>query len=241
MNFQNVTIQNLMSVGAHFGHKKSYWNPLMNPYIYGTSRTKTHIIDLQKVVPMLKEALGFLFKVASTGGRILFVGTKMQASEIVAKEALRCSQYYINHRWMGGMLTNWGTVSSSISKIAEYQVMLENKDGLFIKKELLGISRNLHKLNMAFGGISEMGGMPDALFIVDVNKEQIAVQEANKLKIPIVGVVDTNSNPRDISYPIPGNDDSSKSIQYYCQLVSDAILQGMEEELSIKGAKSGDK
>ena len=240
MEFPDVTIRELMQVGAHFGHKKSFWDPRMLPYIYGTSETKTHIIDLQKTVPMFRVALEFICKISSQGGRILFIGTKMQASEIVAEEAKRCSQYYINHRWLGGMLTNWKTVSSSISKISEYQEMLKEGDNMYTKKELLGITRNLNKLERSFGGISKMGGMPDVLFVIDVKKEQIAVKEANALKIPIVGVVDSNSNPRNIDYPIPGNDDSTKSIRYYCSMVSDAVLKGIEIELSSQSNASTD-
>ena len=232
MNFENVTIKNLMEAGAHFGHKASFWNPKMVSYIYGTSETKTHIIDLQKTVPMFRAALAFICDVASKGGRILFVGTKMQAADIIASEAKRCSHYYINHRWLGGMLTNWKTVSSSIAKMSHYQNMLNNDSSLYTKKELLGFSRNLEKLNRSFGGISEIGGKPDVLFIVDVKKEQIAVKEANALKVPVVGVVDTNSNPNNIDYPIPGNDDSTRAIQYYCRMVSDAVLKGIEIEMS---------
>ncbi|MBQ4875446.1 MAG: 30S ribosomal protein S2 [Rickettsiaceae bacterium H1] len=232
MDFPDVTIRDLMEVGAHFGHKKSFWNPKMLPYIYGTSETKTHIIDLQKTVGMFRRALEFVCKIAAQGGRILFVGTKMQAADIVAEEAKRCSQYYINHRWLGGMLTNWKTVSSSISKISEYQNILKDDSEIYTKKELLGISRKLDKLEKSFGGISEVGGIPDVLFIIDVKKEKIAVKEANDLKIPIVGIVDTNSDPECINYPIPGNDDSTKSIKYYCRMISDAVLKGIEIELS---------
>ncbi len=246
MQFQNVTIRELMECGAHFGHKSSYWNPKMLPYIYGLSKTRNHIIDLRKTVAMFRVALEFLCKVSSRGGRILFVGTKMQAAGIIAEEARRCSQYYINHRWLGGTLTNWKTVSASISKISEYQNMQNDDTGMYTKKENVGFERNLAKLKRAFGGIESMGGIPHALFVVDVQKEHIAVKEANALKMPIVGVVDTNSNPSNIDYPIPGNDDSSKSIKYYCRLVSDAILKGIEEELSPskkdekKGDESGD-
>lgn len=232
MEFPNVTVRDLMEVGAHFGHKKSFWNPKMLPYIYGRSETNTHIIDLQKTVPMFKMALEFICKIAAQGGRVLFVATKMQASEIIIEEAKRCSQYYINHRWLGGMLTNWATVSSSISKISDYQNMLNEGDDVYTKKELLGVQRKLGRLEKSFGGIREMAGMPDALFVVDVKKEQIAIREARVLKIPIIAVVDTNSDPENIDYPIPGNDDSTKSIKYYCRMVSDAILKGLEIELS---------
>ena len=249
MNFENVTVKGLMEAGAHFGHKTSFWNPKMMPYIYGTSETKTHIIDLQKTVPMFRVALEFICEVASKGGRILFVGTKMQAADIVAEEAKRCSQYYINHRWLGGMLTNWKTVSSSIAKMFHYQKTLDDEEkkvrsgeaSLYTKKELLGITKNLEKLDRSFGGISEIGGRPDVLFVIDVRKEQIAVKEANALNVPIVGIVDTNSNPSNIDYPIPGNDDSTRSIQYYCRLVSDAVLKGIEIEMSSSSTPSKGK
>ncbi len=232
MQFSNVTIRDLMNVGAHFGHKKSFWDPRMLPYIYGTSENNTHIIDLQKTVPMFREALQFICRIASQGGRILFVGTKMQASEIVADEARRCSQYFINHRWLGGTLTNWKSISSLVAKLSTYQNRLQSGGDMYTKKELLDTSKKLTKLKRGIDGISEMGGIPDLLFVVDVKKEHIAVKEASALKIPIVGIVDTNSNPRDIDYPIPGNDDSTKSIQYYCRMVSDAVLKGIEIELS---------
>jgi small subunit ribosomal protein S2 len=231
---QKVSIKDLFEAGAHLGHKKQFWNPNMLPYIYGTSNTDTHIINLQKTVPLLRRALKKISEVISNSGRILFVGTKMQASSVIKEEALRCGQCYVNLRWPSGMLTNWNTISKSIKKLAYYEKLLEKDSESLNKKEILTINRNIEKIEKYLGGVRKMGGLPSLVFVIDPYKEHIAVKEANKLGIPIVAVVDTNCNPQNIAYPIPGNDDSTRAIQYYCSLISDAALAGIEYELQRK-------
>ncbi|KLT21939.1 ribosomal protein S2 [Wolbachia endosymbiont of Armadillidium vulgare str. wVulC] len=232
-NLPEVTIRDLAEAGVHFGHKISRWNPKMAPYIYGIHQeNRIHIIDLRKTLSLLKVAIKALYDVASQGGRILFVSTKFQALDIVASEAVRCGQYYVNHRWPGGMLTNWNTVSSSIRTLIQYEKILNDEDSILTKKELGNIEKKRRKLDQTLGGIREMGAVPDILFIIDTNKEHIAVKEAKKLGIPIVAVLDTNSDPDDIVYPIPGNDDSRKSIELYCKLVANYILAGIESSLA---------
>ncbi len=234
------TMRELLEAGVHFGHKTMRWNPRMEPYIFGT-RHNIHIIDLQQTVPFLHRALEVVRDVASKNGRVLFVGTKHQASSIIADSAKRCGQYYINHRWLGGMLTNWNTVSASIKTLRKLESQLEDPELVLSKKERLQISRQLAKLEASLGGIKDMGGIPDLLFIIDTNKEKIAIQEARKLGIPIVAVVDTNCNPENVDHLIPGNDDATKSIQLYCNLVSDAILSGIESALVKSGDDAGAK
>ncbi|MGL9718516.1 MAG: 30S ribosomal protein S2 [Wolbachia sp.] len=241
VNLPEVTIRDLAGSGVHFGHKISRWNAKMAPYIYGVHQeNRIHIIDLRKTLPLLQVAMKALYEVASQGGRILFVGTKFQALDIIASEAVRCGQYYVNYRWLGGMLTNWGTVSSSIKTLIQYEKMLNDENSVLTKKELGNIEKKRQKLDKALGGIREMGAIPDILFIIDTNKEHIAVKEAKKLGIPIVAVLDTNSDPDDITYPIPGNDDSRKSIELYCRLAADFILTGIESNLARSGVKVGD-
>jgi len=241
VNLPEVTIRDLAGSGVHFGHKISRWNAKMAPYIYGVHQeNRIHIIDLRKTLPLLQVAMKALYEVASQGGRILFVGTKFQALDIIASEAVRCGQYYVNYRWLGGMLTNWGTVSSSIKTLIQYEKMLNDENSVLTKKELGNIEKKRQKLDKALGGIREMGAIPDILFIIDTNKEHIAVKEAKKLGIPIVAVLDTNSDPDDITYPIPGNDDSRKSIELYCRLAADFILTGIESSLARSGVKVGD-
>jgi small subunit ribosomal protein S2 len=241
VNLPEVTIRGLAGSGVHFGHKISRWNAKMAPYIYGVHQeNRIHIIDLRKTLPLLQVAMKALYEVASQGGRILFVGTKFQALDIIASEAVRCGQYYVNYRWLGGMLTNWGTVSSSIKTLIQYEKMLNDENSVLTKKELGNIEKKRQKLDKALGGIREMGAIPDILFIIDTNKEHIAVKEAKKLGIPIVAVLDTNSDPDDITYPIPGNDDSRKSIELYCRLAADFILTGIESSLARSGVKVGD-
>lgn len=225
-------MQDLVDAGVHFGHKVNRWNPKMAPFIYGF-RNNTHIIDLQQTLIRLHTAMKVVAEVAKKG-RILFVATKMQASDIIAVEAERCGQYYVNHRWLGGMLTNWHTVSSSVKTLERYEKILSDKDSIFTKKEKLKIEREKEKLANNLTGIRKMGNIPDMLFVIDVNKEHIAVTEAKKLNIPIVAVIDTNCDPDFIDYPIPGNDDSTKSIQLLCHIIANSVLAGMNTVYSNK-------
>ncbi len=239
MVMPSFTMRQLLEAGVHFGHRTRRWNPKMAPYIFG-ARNNVHIIDLQQTVPMLHRALEAIRDVAANGGRILFVGTKRQASEIVAEAAKRCGQYYVNHRWLGGMLTNWRTISHSIKRLRTLDEQLASEQAIGLtKKELLHLTRERDKLDRALGGIKEMGGLPDILFVIDVNKEYIAIAEARKLGIPVVAVVDTNTDPEGIDWPIPGNDDSLRSIQLYCDLVAGAVLDGLEAEIMATGGDIG--
>jgi small subunit ribosomal protein S2 len=227
------TIKEMLEAGVHFGHKEMLWNPKMDPFIYG-SRNGVHIINLQKTVSLLYKALN-VFKAAGSNkkNKILFVGTKRQASESVRSSAIACGQYYVDQRWLGGMLTNWKTISKSIKKLDEMEKILEAEknpetSGKYNKKELLDIDRKRQKIEASLGGIRNMGGKPDLIFIIDTNKEKIAIQEAKMLGIPVVAVVDTNSSLEDIDFPIPGNDDASRAIKFYCEIVSKAINVGAE-------------
>lgn len=236
MSTQAYTMRELMESGVHFGHKTMRWNPKMAPFIFGV-KDGVHIIDLQQTVPLLNHALEVLRKIAKNNGRILFVGTKKQASDIIAENAKRCGQYFVNHRWLGGMLTNWNTVSKSIVtlKQLEEKIKIEELQGVnsnLTKKEKLNLTRKYQKINLSLGGIRDMGGKPDILFVIDTNKESIAIQEAKALGIPVIAVLDTNSTPDEITYPIPGNDDAARAIKLYCRLVSDAILSGIEDSLA---------
>jgi small subunit ribosomal protein S2 len=226
----NFNIKSLLEAGVHFGHKKNLWDPKMAKYIYGI-KDKVHIIDLQKTAPLLVNALIVIESIAAQYGRLLFVNTKKQSTDIVKNAAIRCGQYYVNHRWLGGMLTNWPTVSSSIKTLKQYEKIIEEESEEYTKKEILTFTRKKEKLERAIGGIRSLGGVPDVLFVIDVKTHAIAVQEARKLKIPIIAVVDTNSNPNGIDYVIPGNDDSRKSIELYCNLVADAVLYGMQKSI----------
>lgn len=233
------TMRQLLEAGVHFGHHTRRWNPKMEHFIFG-QRNGIHILDLQQTVPLLGHALIALREKAAKGGRILFVGTKRVASEKIAATALACGQYYVNHRWLGGMLTNWATVSQSIRRLRELETRLAEDDlSQLGKKEILQLTRERDKLELTLGGIKEMGGLPDILFILDTNKEDIAVLEANKLGIPVVGVIDSNASPVGIDYPIPGNDDAMRAIALYCELVQGAILDGLQEELRARGADMG--
>jgi small subunit ribosomal protein S2 len=224
------TMVQLLEAGAHYGHRTNSWNPKMAPYIYGT-RNKIHIIDLGQTAPMLENALQALKQVAAQGGRILFVGTKPQASEAVAEAAQRCGQYFVNHRWLGGMMTNWNTVSASIKTLENREKMLADEESGFTKKEILDLSRKRDKLEMVLGGIRNMGGMPNMLFVIDARREHLAIKEANKLGIPVVSIVDTNSSPEGVDYLVPANDDARKAISLYCEMAADAILEGLQESL----------
>ncbi len=240
-----ITIAELIQAGVHFGHKTMRWNPKMSSYLYGV-KDDIHIIDLQQTLPLLKIALEKAYDVAKNNGRILFVGTKMQATEIIAEEAKRCGQYYINHRWLGGTLTNWSTINRSIKKLTELEKSIEKEDQeedenklKYTKKERLDITRKIAKLEKSLGGIREIGGLPNLLFVIDTNQEDIAIQEAKKLGIPVIAILDSNSNPDSVSYPVPGNDDATKSIRLYCRLIADAILGGMQESLIQSGVDLG--
>jgi small subunit ribosomal protein S2 len=220
-----VSIQEMMKNGVHFGHQTRYWNPKMGQYIYG-SRNKIHIIDLGKTQPLLQDALNFVGGVSAKKGKVLFVGTKFAAQDIIQQEAERCRMPYVNKRWLGGMLTNYKTIRQSIKRLKELDSMFETqKFGRLTKKEILGLTRERDKLMISLGGIKNMGGIPDVLFVIDVGHENIAILEAKRLGIPVIGVVDSNNSPDHISYVIPGNDDSTRAIQFYAQSVADAILE----------------
>src|SRR4051812_26344486 len=236
MALPEFSMRQLLESGAHFGHRTQRWNPKMSPYIYG-SRNDIHIIDLTQTVPLLHQALVALREVAGGGGRILFVGTKRQASEPVAAAAKRCAQYFVNHRWLGGTLTNWQTISHSIKRLRTVEETLgsAHTSGL-TKKELLQIMRERDKLERSLGGIKDMGGLPSMLFVIDTNKESIAVAEARKLDIPVAAILDSNSNPDGITYPIPGNDDAARAIALYCDLVARAVIDGLSASQAASGA-----
>ncbi len=238
MALPEFSLRQLLEAGVHFGHQTQRWNPRMQEFIYG-DRNGIHIIDLTQTVPMLDAALNVIRETVAQGGRILFVGTKRQAQKPIAEAAERCAQYYMNHRWLGGTLTNWKTVSQSINRLREIdEQMAEGAEGL-TKKERLGMERDQSKLQASLGGIREMGGTPDLLFVIDVNKEDLAIAEAKKLGIPVVAVVDTNCAPDGIDYIIPGNDDAARAIALYCDLASRAALDGMSAQLGAAGVDVG--
>ncbi|BAP43853.1 30S ribosomal protein S2 [Pseudomonas sp. 21LCFQ02] len=221
-----VNMRDMLKAGVHFGHQTRYWNPKMGKYIFG-ARNKIHIINLEKTLPMFNDALSFVERLANGKNKILFVGTKRSVGKIVAEEAARCGSPYVDHRWLGGMLTNFKTIRQSIKRLRELEVQAE--DGTFAKltkKEALMRSRDLEKLDRSLGGIKDMGGLPDALFVIDVDHERIAITEANKLGIPVIGVVDTNSSPEGVDYVIPGNDDAIRAIQLYMGSMADAVIRG---------------
>ena len=239
MAMPTFTIRQLLEAGIHFGHTTRRWNPQMRPYIFG-ERNGIHIIDLEQTVPMLQRGLEAIREVAAGGGRVLFVGTKRQATEIISAAAIRCGQYYVNHRWLGGMLTNWRTISNSIKRLRNIEEQLAVEDIGLTKKELLRLTAERDKLERALGGIKEMGSLPDILFVVDTNKEAIAVAEAQKLGIPVVAILDSNSSPSGITHPVPGNDDAMRAITLYCTLVADCVLDGLQAELLSSGVDIGE-
>ena len=239
MALPEFTMRQLLEAGVHFGHQTRRWNPKMGPYIFGV-RNSVHILDLQQTVPMFHQALTALRDVAAGGGRVLFVGTKRQASEPVADAARRSGQYYVNHRWLGGMMTNWKAVSGSIKTLISLEERLADENLGLTKKEILQLTRKRDKLDRALGGIKDMGGVPDILVVIDTNKEDIAVLEARKLGIPVVAVVDSNCDPELITYPIPGNDDAIRAVSFYCDLFSRAIIDGLQQELAASGADIGE-
>lgn len=238
MALPDFSMRQLLEAGVHFGHQTQRWNPRMAEFIYG-DRNGIHIIDLTQTVPMLDAALNVIRDTVAKGGRVLFVGTKRQASAAVAEAAEKCAQYYMNHRWLGGTLTNWKTVSQSIARLKEIDARLENGAEGLTKKERLGMEREQGKLQASLGGIREMGGVPDLLFVIDVNKEDLAILEAQKLGIPVVAVVDTNCSPKGVDYIIPGNDDAARAIALYCDLAARAALDGMSAQLGAAGVDLG--
>lgn len=234
---REISIQDLLDAGVHYGHVTRKWNPKMNPYIFG-KRNGIHIIDLSKTLPMLNNALEAIKNVTSNYGRILFVATKNQASDIIKESAIKCGQYYVNHRWLGGMLTNWKTIKQSIKKMKDLENIIANPAGL-TKKEIKILQTNLNKLEMAIGGIRDMGGRPDLIVVIDKNRESIAIKEAYKLGVPVVAVVDSDADPDNINYIIPGNDDATKSIDLYCSLFAEAALEGLQQGMAKSGIDIG--
>ena len=232
------TMRQLLEAGVHFGHQSHRWNPKMSTYIFG-ARNNIHIVDLTQTTPLLHQALVKVSDTVAGGGRVLFVGTKRQASDAIADAAKRSAQYFINHRWLGGTLTNWKTISLSIRRLRQLEDILENEGHGRTKKEILNITRERDKLTQSLGGIKEMGGTPDLLFVIDTNKEAIAIAEARKLKIPIIAVVDTNCDPDGIDYPIPGNDDAGRAITLYCDLIARAAIDGIERGQAAAGVDLG--
>jgi len=238
MTMPVVTLRQLFEAGVHFGHNTRRWNPKMQSFLFGV-RNNVHIIDLEQTVPMMQRALQTLRDTAASGGRILFVGTKRQAQDRVAEAAKRCGQYYVNHRWLGGMLTNWKTISLSIKRLREMNESLESSAKKLVKKEALKMARDRDKLERALGGIKDMGGLPDIIFVIDTLKEDIAIAEAVKLGIPVVAIIDSNSDPTNITFPIPGNDDAARAVDLYCDMVAQAILDGIEAELGASAKATG--
>lgn len=240
MSLPTFSMRQLIEAGCHFGHNTRRWNPKMDSFLYGV-RDGIHIIDLQQTVPLLHRAMQAVHDAVAGGGRVLFVGTKRQAHDLVKEYAERCGQYYVNHRWLGGMLTNWNTISKSIRRLKELEERFASPEGLvgLTKKEQLNLEREKAKLDLALGGIKDMGAVPDMIFIIDTNKEDIAVAEANKLKIPVAAVLDSNSDPRGIDYPIPGNDDAIRAIKLYLELMANAALEGIQDEMKAAGVDLG--
>ncbi len=237
MTLPTFTLRQMIEAGVHFGHHARRWNPKMAPYIYG-KKDNIHIIDLQKTYPMLYTALATAQEVAAQGGKVLFVGTKRQAQDIIKENAERCGQYYVNHRWLGGMLTNWKTVYKSISRLIKLNEMAEKNDYTgYTKKEILNLKKEQEKLQQALGGIMNMGGQPDLLFVIDTPKESLAIKEARKLGIPVIGICDTNADPDEVDLPVPGNDDAIRAIQFYSELVSAAVLDGISAQIAAQGVK----
>jgi small subunit ribosomal protein S2 len=238
MAMPSFSMRQLLEAGCHFGHQTHRWNPKMKKFIFG-ERNNIHIIDLGQTYPMLSNALQLVSDTVAKGGRVLFVGTKRQASEIVAKAAMDSAQYYVNARWLGGMLTNWKTISNSIQRLRKLDELLVGDASGFTKKERLNLERERTKLDRALGGIRDMGGTPDLIFVIDTNKEGIAIQEAKRLKIPVVAVVDSNCDPDIVDFPIPGNDDAARSISLYCDLISRACIDGIARQQGASGVDLG--
>jgi len=239
-NLPKVSVGDLLDAGIHFGHKTSRWNPKMAPYIYGV-RDDIHIIDLQQTVPLMQIALQKIYETVKNNGKVLFVSGKVQATDLIAEYAEKCGQFYVNNRWLGGMLTNWGTISKSIKKLNNIEKILEDEEQIasFTKKEILDLTRKRIKLLKSLAGIRNIGGRPDLIVVIDTNREHLAISEAVKLNVPIVAVVDSNSDPDNVDYPIPGNDDAIRSIRLYCSLFADAALAGIQDALTDSGADAG--
>ena len=233
-----VTMQQLIETGAHFGHQTHRWNPKMKPYIFG-DRNGVHILDLSQTVPLLARALEFISSSVASGGKVLFVGTKRQAQEAVAEAARRSGQHFVNHRWLGGMLTNWKTISNSIKRLKTLEEQLSGETHGLTKKEVLNLTREKDKLEMSLGGIRDMGGIPDVMFVIDANKEELAIKEANTLGIPVVAILDSNVSPDGIAFPVPANDDASRAIRLYCEAIAIAATRGNQEQQRRSGADIG--
>ena len=240
MALPDFTMRQLLEAGVHFGHQTHRWNPKMDNFIFG-DRNGIHIMDLTQTVPLLHQALVQIRDIVAAGGRVLFVGTKRQASEPVATAAKQCAQYYINHRWLGGTLTNWKTISNSIRRLRELEELFAGEAKGLTKKELLNLTRERDKLELSIGGIKDMGGVPDAMFVIDTNKEEIAVKEARKLGIPVIAILDSNCDPDSIAFPIPGNDDAARAIALYCDLVSRAVIDGISQSHVESGIDIGEE
>ena len=238
MALPDFNMRSLLEAGAHFGHQAHRWNPKMGPYIFG-ARNNIHIIDLAQTVPLLHQALKVVSDTVAKGGRVLFVGTKRQAAEPIAEAARRCAQYYINSRWLGGMLTNWKTISASIQRLRKLDEQLNTGGVGLTKKERLVLSRERDKLEKALGGIKDMGGTPDLIFVIDTNKEQLAIKEANRLHIPVAAILDTNCDPDGIQFPVPGNDDAGRAIALYCDLIARAAIDGISRSQGASGMDLG--
>lgn len=238
MTLPTFSMRELLQAGVHFGHHPRRWNPKMAPYLFGV-RNDIHIINLEKTVPLLHHSIKAIHDTVKAGGKILFVGTKRQASDLIAEYAKRCGQYYVNHRWLGGMLTNWKTVSQSIKRLETYEELLARTDVNLTKKERLKLEREQNNLNRSLGGIREMGGLPDLIIIFDTNKEKLAINEARTLGIPVVAIMDSNSSPDYIDFPVPGNDDAIRSIELYLKLFSSAVLEGIKEQMASAGLDLG--
>jgi small subunit ribosomal protein S2 len=233
-----VTMQQLIEAGAHFGHQTHRWNPRMKPYIFG-ARNGVHILDLSQTVPLLARALDFISATVQAGGKVLFVGTKRQAQGPIAESARQCGQHFVNHRWLGGMLTNWKTISQSIKRLKTLEEQLSGDTTGLTKKEVLQLTRERDKLEMSLGGIRDMGGIPDVMFVIDANKEELAIKEANVLGIPVVAILDSNVNPAGIAFPIPANDDASRAIRLYCEAVAQSARKGGREAVAASGVDIG--
>jgi small subunit ribosomal protein S2 len=233
-----VSMANLLEAGAHFGHQTHRWNPKMKPYIFG-ERNGVHIIDLSQTVPLFARALDFVRVSVQHGGKVLFVGTKRQAQDPIAEAARRCGQHYVNHRWLGGMLTNWKTISGSIRKFKQLEETLSGDTTGLTKKEVLKLTRERDKFQASLGGIRDMGGLPEVIFIIDVNKEELAVKEANVLGIPVVAILDSNTDPSGIAFPVPGNDDASRAIQLYVNAIADAVIDAKQGRAADMGVDLG--
>ena len=239
MALPDYNMRQLLEAGVHFGHQTHRWNPKMAPYIFG-DRNGIHIIDLAQTVPLLHQALVAVRDTVAAGGRILFVGTKRQATEVISRTAQQCAQYYMNTRWLGGTLTNWKTISNSIKRLRELENLLSDEASTgFTKKEILNLTRERDKLELAIGGVKDMGGLPDLMIVIDTNKESIAIAEAHKLGIPVIAILDSNCNPDGITYPVPGNDDATRAIELYCSLFSGAVIDGIEQGAVSSGVDIG--